>query len=256
MASMTQNKPDHHNATLRQKAEAEFRESEAETIALSPDETRQLLHELQVHQIELEMQNDELRRTQAELDATRERYFDLCNLAPVGYLTISEQGLILEANLTAACLLGLDRGALVKKPISRFICKDDQDRYYLNRKQLFKTGEPQACELRMVKKDGTVFWANLMATAARAEDGTFVGRVVLSDISERKQAEEALRTVHNELEHRVDERTQELANANRELLNEIAERKQAQLELEQQNVELQTLTVAEQEQRQFAEALA
>src|SRR5512133_1744765 len=195
MENMIQENADQHSAILRQQAEAKFRDSEAEAKALSPEETRQLLHELQVHQIELEMQNDELRKTQAELDAMRERYFDLYNLAPVGYLSISEQGLILEANLTASCLLGLARGALVKKPIGRFISKDDQDRYYLHRKQLFKTGNPQACELRMVKKDGTVFWANLMATAARAEDGTFVGRVVLSDISERKQAEEALHTV-------------------------------------------------------------
>src|SRR5512133_3603400 len=130
MASMTQNKPDHHNATLRQKAEAEFRESEAETIALSPDETRHLLHELQVHQIELEMQNDELRRTQAELDTTRERYFDLYNLAPVGYFMISEKGLILEANLTASTQLGVARNVLVKQPFSRFILPDDQDIYY------------------------------------------------------------------------------------------------------------------------------
>jgi PAS domain S-box-containing protein len=252
---MTQNDTDHRNAALRQKAEAKFRDSGAETPALSPDETRQLLHELQVHQIELEMQNDELRRTQAELDATRERYFDLYNLAPVGYLTISEQGLILEANLTAASLLGLARGALVKKPISRFIFRDDQDIYYLNRKQLFTTGKPQACELRMKKKDGMIFWAHLMATTAQADDGTFVGRVVLSNVAERKQAEEALRTVRDELECRVQERTQELAVANKDLLNEIAERKQAQMNLEQQNVELQTLTTSEQKQRQYAEAL-
>jgi PAS domain S-box-containing protein len=252
---MTPNNADQHNATLRQKAEAEFRESEAETKALSPEETRQLLHELQVHQIELEMQNEELRRTQTELDATRERYFDLYNLAPVGYLTINEQGLILEANLTAASLLGLARGALVKKPISRFIFDEDQDRYYLHRKQLFKTGKPQACELRMMKKEGMVFWVHLMSTAARADDGTFVGRVVISDITERKQAEEYLRTAHNELELRVYERTQELANANGDLLNEIAERERAQKELERQNVESQALTVLAQEERQFAEAL-
>jgi len=79
-----------------------------------------VLHDLRVHQIELEMQNEELRRTQADLEASRARYFDLYDLAPVGYFTISERGLILEANLTAATLLGVARGALIKQPLTRF----------------------------------------------------------------------------------------------------------------------------------------
>ncbi|MEI6309655.1 MAG: PAS domain-containing protein, partial [bacterium] len=141
--------------TLHQQAEEITRQNAAQSAenleALSPEETRLLLHELQVHQIELEMQNEELRRTQLELDATRARYFDLYDLAPVGYCTLSEQGLILEANLAAATLLGSARGALVRQLISRFIHKEDQDIYYLHLKQLFQTGEPQACELRMVK---------------------------------------------------------------------------------------------------------
>ena len=109
----------------------------------SPEETRRALHELQVHQIELEMQNEELRRTQEELEASRARYFDLYDLAPVGYFTLSEQGLILEANLTAARLLGVARGALVKQPLSRFILPEDQDIYYLHRKELLETGAPR-----------------------------------------------------------------------------------------------------------------
>jgi PAS domain-containing protein len=90
-----------------------------------------------VHQIELELQNEELRRAQAELDIARARYFDLYDLAPVGYCTISEQGLILEANLTVAALLGVARSELVKQPISRFILKKDEDIYYLHRKHPF-----------------------------------------------------------------------------------------------------------------------
>ena len=161
--------------------------------SLSPEGIRQPLHELRVHQIELKVQNEELRRAQAELEAARARYFDLYDLAPVGYCTLSEKGLILEANLTAATLLGVARGALVKQLISRFIFPEDQDSYYRFRKQLFETGAPQACELRMMKKDETAFWANLEATAAQDADGAPVCRVVMSDITARRQAEDRLR---------------------------------------------------------------
>ncbi len=181
-------------ADLRQKAEAFAREQVSRTpedrAALSPEEVRKTLHELRVHQIELEMQNEELRTAQAQIEAGRARYFDLYDLAPVGYATLSEKGLILEANLTTATLLSVNRGALVKQPISRFIIEDDQDIYYLHRKQLFETGEPQECELRLVKPDGTSFWAHLTATAAQVEDGAPVCRVAISDINERKLAEE------------------------------------------------------------------
>jgi PAS domain S-box-containing protein len=168
--------------------------------SLSVEAARQILHELRVHQIELEMQNEELRRTQAELDAARARYFDLYDLASVGYFTLSDQGLILEANHMAASLLGVAKSALVKQPIFRFILPEDQDIYYLHRTQLFEThsasseqaGEPQACELRMVKSDGTAFLAHLAATAAQDADGEPVCRVVLNDITERKRGEAAL----------------------------------------------------------------
>ena len=157
--------------------------------ALSLEETRRMLHELRVHQIELEIQNEELRRAQEELEAGRERYFALYNLAPVGYCTLSEKGLIQGINLTAATLLGMARGELVNQPISRFILTEDQDSYYFHRKQLFETGEPRSCELRMVRPDGTSFWARMVSTAAQDTDGAPVSYVVLNDITKRKQAE-------------------------------------------------------------------
>ena len=138
---------------LRQRAEERpRRRGPGAGNLLSPKEPA-LLHELQVHQIELEMQNEELRRAQEELEASRARYFDLYDLAPVGYFTLSEQGLILEANLTAARLLGVERSALVKQPLSRFILPEDQDIYYRHRKQLFETGAPQVWELRLLRQD-------------------------------------------------------------------------------------------------------
>ena len=181
------------SAELRKRAEEIARGKAAPSPehleAMSPEETQRTLHELRVHQIELEIQNEELRRAQAELDAARARYFDLYDQAPVGYCTLSEQGLILEANLTAATLLGVARGALIKKPISQFILKEDQCIYYLHRKQLFETDEPHAFELRMLRKDGTVFSAYLAATTAQDAGGAPVCRFVLTDITERKQTE-------------------------------------------------------------------
>ncbi|MDZ7760741.1 MAG: PAS domain S-box protein, partial [Desulfovermiculus sp.] len=149
-----------------------------------------------MHQIELEMQNEELRTAQEEIEESRARYFDLYDRAPVGYCTLSEKGLIQEANLTATTLLGVNRAALIKQPISRFILKEDQDIYYLHHKKLFETGEPQECELRLLKPDGRFFWGHLTETAAQAKDGAPVCRVVLIDITERKRAaEEASRMV-------------------------------------------------------------
>jgi diguanylate cyclase (GGDEF)-like protein/PAS domain S-box-containing protein len=169
--------------------------------AMAPEKARQILHELRVHQIELELQNEELRRAQVELGATRARYFDLYDLAPVGYCSLSEAGLILEANLTAATLLGKARGALVNQPITRFIVKEAQDSFYLYHKRLVATGEAQACELQMHQFDGTPFWGRLQTIIAQDADGLSVWRVVLTDISERKQTEARLYLLGNVFAH-------------------------------------------------------
>ena len=180
---------------LRRRAEARLPTalSAGDVDALSPDAARQLLHELRVHQIELEMQNEELRESQVALDEVRARYFELYDLAPVGYCTVSQQGLIMQANLSAASLLGTTRSALVQQALTRFIHKDDGDDYYLLRKKLVDSGDAQSCELRMLKTDGAQIWVHLAATVAHDVHGGFELRAVLSDITERKQAELALR---------------------------------------------------------------
>lgn len=182
--------------------------SPEELESLSPEEMRQTIHELRVHQIELQMQNEELRRAQAFLDAARARYFDLYDLAPVGYCILSLEGRILEANLTAVTLLGVTRAELVQQPITRFLFKEDQDIYYLHRRHYLETGELSGCELRMVKKDGTAFWVRLTTSASQAPssssgqdtDGAPLSRVVLSDITERKQVEEEKAKLEAELQ--------------------------------------------------------
>jgi PAS domain S-box-containing protein len=179
----------HHRAKERLK-EKQRSQSSVEGAPGKAEDARALIQELQIHQIELEMKNEELRRVRGELEVSQERYFDLYDMAPVGYCTLNDQGLILETNLTAATLLGMARGALVKQPITRFILKADQDIYYNHCKQLFETGTPQVCELQMVKQDGTTFWAHLTARAAQDAEGSPVCRIVIIDITERRRTEE------------------------------------------------------------------
>ena len=178
---------------LRSAALAQLAQSPRGLAEYSAAEVQTVIHELQVHQIELEMQNDELRRTQTELDAERERYFDLYDMAPVSYITVDEEGLILEANLTAARLLGVTRSGLVKAPLSRFVYIEDQDTYHLGRRRVGDSDQLQSCELRMTGKDAKVFWVHMEGNVTRDASGALLSRFVLSDITERKQAEEITR---------------------------------------------------------------
>jgi len=182
---------------LRRQAEETVREKEAHAQgnldAMSPEEIQQTLHELRVHQIELEIQNQELRLTQEKLEAARTRYFDLYDMAPVGYVTTSREMVITEANLTIATLLGVRRVDLVGQPLSQFIAKEEQGGYYLHLRQLFETGEPQSWALRMVKKDGTAFWSHLEASTTPDGDGDPVCRAAVIDITASKQVEEEIR---------------------------------------------------------------
>lgn len=209
------------SATLRKRAEEIALEKaiclQKNAEIMSPEEAQKTLHELHVHQIELEMQNEELRRAQTELEAERARYLELYDLAPVGYCTISEKGLILEANLTAAGLLKITRSELIKHPISRFVIKEDQDIYYLHRKRLFETNVPQTCELRMLKMDGTIFFACIESVVAKNADDLPECRLILSDITQRKNIEQELIKAKEKAEESDRLKSAFLANMSHEI---------------------------------------
>lgn len=169
------------------------------------DEDKELFNNLQLHQIELELQNEELRLAQLDLEHARARYFDLYDLAPVGYCSIKPDGLILEANLTFCTMVDLNRRELGSKNIQDLIYNEDQDIYYFysrkvsedyhlnNNEYILNTpthsrSQPQ-CELRLVRKAGTHFWANLQESIVQQPTGDLIHFVVLNDISERKQEE-------------------------------------------------------------------
>lgn len=165
-----------------------------------PLNTAQLLHDLQVHQIELQSQNEELRRAQLALELSNARYFDLYDLAPVGYLTVSAGGLILEANLSAATLFGVARSDLVKRPLSRFIAKSHQDLYYQCRRQLIDSGQAQTCETKVLQGGSVELWVKLHISALSDATDAPVLRVVMSDITERKQLDDALHETNRNLQ--------------------------------------------------------
>jgi two-component system CheB/CheR fusion protein len=180
---------------LRRKAEKISRESapgSPERLAPLPvEETSRIVHELRVHQIELEMQNEELRRTHQQLTEEHERYLDLYDFAPVGYCSLSEQGQIIKLNLTAAAMLDVARSALIGQLITRFISNDDRHIFARSMKQLFATEETQICELSIIKSDGTLSWIRLRF-AMRPRDGLPTCRVAMTDINDQKKAEIAL----------------------------------------------------------------
>jgi PAS domain S-box-containing protein len=205
---------------LRQRAEEVLEASSGDNGylgKLSPDEMKALIHDFQVHQIELEMQNEELKRSEEELDTARARYFDFFNMAPVGFFSVNEQKLILECNLTAATLLERPQNAFIKQSITQFILKEDQDIYYLHNKQVFETKMAQEYDLRMLKSDGSALWLHLSTTAVQHAEGDTVCRIVMSNITELKQVENQLQKAHNKLEQRVKERTKELELQTRSL---------------------------------------
>ncbi len=188
---------------LRQRAETRLRSHEIPAAPvpgtaagdgpLMPDAYERLIHELQVHQLELEIQNDELRHAQEALEISRARYFDLFDLAPAGYLTLDEAGLIEEANLTAASLLGTPRVKLIGRPLTRFIHPEDQDAYYSCRNRLWSSGERQAGELRLRHANGQSVWVRLETSLSRnATSKHTMWRAILSDITERKRTEQEL----------------------------------------------------------------
>ncbi|MCP4040458.1 MAG: PAS domain S-box protein, partial [Gammaproteobacteria bacterium] len=197
---------------------------------LSTGEIRNLIHELRVHQIELEMQNEELRLAQEALGESRVRYQELYDYAPMGYLTVGATGLIEQANLTAADMFGIERVKLKRQPLCHFVIAENQDALYMYRKRLLLDGEgSQTFELGMRGSGGKTFHALIKMVPDEETDGGIDGyRIAITDISECKGVEEMLQKAHDELEMRVENRTAELTRAIEELHIEITERQRAE----------------------------
>ncbi len=175
--------------SLRKQAEKALAEKPGKARATKVENLERLVHELQVHQIELEMQNDELRRAQEEIAESQSRYADLYDFAPVGYFTLDQKGLIKEVNLTGAQFLGVARRLLIGKSFSLFVEPEARAVFDQHRMMLIKTGQRQASELLLKRKGGTLFVARLESVPATTDKGDAVWRSVITDITEQKRAE-------------------------------------------------------------------
>ena len=195
--------------TLRERAERRLSTTRTDVANMTAGQIQRLVHELQVHQIELELQNEELCNAQVELAHSRDRYSDLYEFAPVGYVTVDVQGKILECNLTAAEMLGVNRRILRRASFSRFIPRESQDDWYLFQRLAFSSEAKQTCELWMRTPEGSPLAVDLQATAFGAEDQRRL-LVAFIDITARKEAEDALRTLSRDLAKRVELQTSQI----------------------------------------------
>ena len=191
-------------ADLRQKAEKKFRETGEDLSHLTAKDTKYLLEELRIHQIELEMQNEELKKSERELLETRDKFSDLYFNAPVGYATMDKTGLIGEANITLAAMLGVEREKLIKRSFTDYIDRDNQDRFYFFCQSVFDRGK-QMIELKLITKNNFTVYVMLEGMAISVSDRKLSRfRAAITDITERKQAEEKLERANQELISRME----------------------------------------------------
>ncbi len=184
---------------LRSKAEAKLRQSSTLPKDLTLDKAKVLMHELEVHQLELEMQNQELRETQHRLEELRDQYTDLFDFAPVGYLVVDKKGVIKNINLTACTLLGLERSLLIGKPLSAYMSSGQSIKLFLNLNEAFKNGNLPSFELTMKDRKNRTFTGLLQGTIPNYSKSSDTCRISLQDITELKAAA-AIKKQHDELQ--------------------------------------------------------
>ncbi|MGB9936822.1 MAG: sensor histidine kinase [Methanobacterium sp.] len=163
-----------------------------------PKDVEVLIHELQVHQIELEIQNEELRRSRIELEKLHEKYYDLYNFAPVGYFTIDRTTAITELNSAAADLLGFDKNGLIKTLFRWYIPPNYSKKFMEHYNQALETRKKQIFELGLIRKNGIIFYAHVEMVPQFEDELTF--KVAVVDITERKKLEDELKRSNDELQ--------------------------------------------------------
>jgi PAS domain S-box-containing protein len=250
---MSADKRDGKSSGLRGRAEREVAKKKASGLKKWKGDAEALIHELEVHQVELEMQNDELHRAQVVIEESRSRYADLYDFAPVAYLTFDKRGLIVEANFKAAELLGVERGALIRGLFSLFLSPPYKDPFWEHlRAALFQPGR-HASLLQVIRKDGATLDVRIESQGGNDNAGRLTQvRSVLWDTTEQKRREDEIRRLNAELENKVLQRTAGLQAANRELSLKAADLEEKISGLQRAQEELQ---LRERDLRETEEAL-
>lgn len=200
---------------LRRKAESRLQAKLVSTqLPRNEAEAQRLLHELQIHQIELEMQNAELRQARDEEEKSLEMYTDLYDFAPVGYVTLDHEGIIRAANLTVAKLLGIERSRMVGRYFRSFVVTGSRSTFLAFIDKVFASQRKETCELALLSEDKTQLFVQIEASMAASEGEC---RAAIVDISVRRQLEDKLGILHTELINRAAEL--EAANIDLEAFN-------------------------------------
>lgn len=241
---MTKKNPQKNQADkkLRRQAEESLEKLSARKMGCPDMDTHELIHELRVHQIELEIQNEELRHSQTKLESSLNRYLELYDFAPNGYFTLDEMNLIQEVNLTGADMLGYDRSFLRGKRFTGFIAPDFQDEFYLHRKQALEANSKHVCEIKLINKNGAAFHVQLQTVVESDNGDNSRLRIAAIDITERVRSREELKRSHKHLEQLVEARTTELARSKVALEEEIEQRSQAEFELTESEKNIRMLS--------------
>jgi PAS domain S-box-containing protein len=215
-----EDRPNRKFSELRQKAlEVISSYRDADPVYYSGD-IKQLIIEIESNRVELELQNEELRNSQVKLESARLKYNELYSFAPTGYMTIDNDGYIIEANLKAAHLLDMNRLDLLNQKFSLLVLFDDQDIYYLHQQSLKESNRHQSCFLRLKTGKGSVLHVQLESVPRSSiEDATRQVLLTMTDITELVQARHAVDVLNEELEQRVQQRTLKLEQAQSQLLH-------------------------------------
>ena len=189
---------DERERSLRQMAEKLVGTDLASRDDLTLDQMRGLIQEFQVHQIELKMQNEELRSAQEELERFRKKYLELYDLAPAAYLTLDGDGVIVEANLKAADLLGHRRSHILRRKFKDFVRVSQLAAFGEHLRAVAKADGRRPCELELLRKDSTTVAVHLETARINVGDkeGAWEIHISITDGTERKQVEQAMRQAH------------------------------------------------------------
>ncbi len=187
--------------TLRKKAERNLSKKKGALTEIPSGNMKKLVHELQVHQIELEMQNEELRKAQVEIERSRSKYVDLYDFSPAGYYIFDQMGIIKELNLAGARLLGVERSFIIDKPFQPFVDREYADTFIHHRLSVLRNGDRQSCGLKLVRMDKSSFYVSMESVPTNDGEGKSKWvRSAIIDITELKKKEQMLLESENRLQ--------------------------------------------------------